>query len=554
MHLIGSLCSGINGAANGTVDIFRRGTTVRVTCYADFEGSSSMVPSAALALDANGGLVVFVNELVLCVVRDSGGVILRTFVAGDSASAIEVISDSFTGVDYATAISAVSKPIALQALLDKWNNSAGAADFSVLFGGVPRTLSAAFAVVGGFYFNVKSTDYGAVGDGTTDDSAAIASAITACAAAGGGVVFFPAGTYRLAAPIGSGAGTITLLGAGYGSVIKNDMPATGSVAFGGSGRVESLRFECAQANASTLISCTSGELVVRNCWFNDGGLHTGTSIGSTAPALLTVQGCAFTLAAAGRAVDSTAGGASRAVFLGNRVTASLSTYVGTILALGNVAGITALVAWNTFDLSFVTVGGAITVVAFTDAPAVVQCSKVLVGNQVAAPVGVGAVVVTFYSVTAAGAFTAAYQPVVAFGNSAPNCAVSIPLLTSIAANHQGMLLSERISNKQYTTFNGAFSAAADPSRYAYIEVESSSVAVSAPVFGQPPSVGLDLVYVWYQNNGGGSGLVTFDAFVKGIASFTVNANSVSYYFFRSVERGNSTRKWALVGSAVNLTP
>jgi hypothetical protein len=46
-------------------------------------------------------------------------------------------------------------------------------------------------------FNVKS--YGALGNGTTDDTAAIQAAYTAAAAAGGGIVFFPAGVYLVAA-------------------------------------------------------------------------------------------------------------------------------------------------------------------------------------------------------------------------------------------------------------------------------------------------------------------------------------------------------------------
>src|SRR4051794_31158612 len=51
-------------------------------------------------------------------------------------------------------------------------------------------------------FNVK--DYGAVGDGTTNDGVAINLAITALNAAAGGVLYFPHGTYyitgRLTAP------------------------------------------------------------------------------------------------------------------------------------------------------------------------------------------------------------------------------------------------------------------------------------------------------------------------------------------------------------------
>ena len=42
-------------------------------------------------------------------------------------------------------------------------------------------------------FSVK--DYGAVGDGTTDDTTAIATAINTAVTAGGGVVFFPPGVY-----------------------------------------------------------------------------------------------------------------------------------------------------------------------------------------------------------------------------------------------------------------------------------------------------------------------------------------------------------------------
>lgn len=44
-------------------------------------------------------------------------------------------------------------------------------------------------------FNVK--DYGATGNGATDDTTTIRAAITACNAAGGGVVYFPPGTYKV---------------------------------------------------------------------------------------------------------------------------------------------------------------------------------------------------------------------------------------------------------------------------------------------------------------------------------------------------------------------
>jgi parallel beta-helix repeat protein len=66
-------------------------------------------------------------------------------------------------------------------------------------------------------FNIK--DYGAAGDGTADDTAAINNTIAA--ASGGGIVFVPKGTYIVDPVISIQlTGGITLQGAGNGSIIK----------------------------------------------------------------------------------------------------------------------------------------------------------------------------------------------------------------------------------------------------------------------------------------------------------------------------------------------
>jgi len=68
---------------------------------------------------------------------------------------------------------------------------------------------------------INVLDYGAVGDGTTDDTTAIQNAINACPA--GGIVWFPAKTFRVTAPIIL-LPTITLEGTHGNRVFYNSAP------------------------------------------------------------------------------------------------------------------------------------------------------------------------------------------------------------------------------------------------------------------------------------------------------------------------------------------
>ena len=87
---------------------------------------------------------------------------------------------------------------------------------------VPRTVQAKL----NDYYDVK--DFGATGNGVTDDSAAIQAAINCCSANGGGMVYMPSGTYL----VGMGTNTainmasnVSLVGSGIGATTISRPPA-----------------------------------------------------------------------------------------------------------------------------------------------------------------------------------------------------------------------------------------------------------------------------------------------------------------------------------------
>lgn len=67
------------------------------------------------------------------------------------------------------------------------------------------------------WFNVTDSVYGAVGDGTTDDTAAVNAAIAALIAAGSGVLYFPAGTYKVTSALTTLSVPCTVRGDGSAS-------------------------------------------------------------------------------------------------------------------------------------------------------------------------------------------------------------------------------------------------------------------------------------------------------------------------------------------------
>lgn len=273
MHLLAPLAAGIKGAESGTAEIFTRGTSTRATYFTDFEGTSSVATGADVDLDSNGGAAVYVNSFVTVVVKKSGSTI-RTFTDGASSSAVEVLSQSFLGTDPTSGASGAGNPIGLKEVLDKWLTSAGTTNFNILKDGSASTLQAALG--GTLYFNVK--DYGAVGDGSTDDLSSIDAAIAA-ATVGNGTVYFPGGTYNVSSSVAITGSGVSLLGSSSSaSIIKLDSASndTAITFLGADGHhISHLGFSCAQANSGSFISGGgSGIMTIANCRF-DGTNVTG---------------------------------------------------------------------------------------------------------------------------------------------------------------------------------------------------------------------------------------------------------------------------------------
>jgi Pectate lyase superfamily protein len=115
------------------------------------------------------------------------------------------------------------------------------------------------------WFNVKT--YGTVGDGSTDDTAAIQAALDAAKAAGGGTVYFPTGTYKVmptttGPALSVGGDNIRLVGAGR---------KTATLVKGANGILLSM--------SGTYSGGTSGSTHRRYCSIQDLGLNGNRKTG-----------------------------------------------------------------------------------------------------------------------------------------------------------------------------------------------------------------------------------------------------------------------------------
>lgn len=131
-------------------------------------------------------LLIF--SVISCKPADKDNSSSETFTSGNSAadSIIEIESESDSGsVIVDSEGNVISTP-------NNKNSSTGRSNTSA---GTGSKVSTAPNDTGATYFNVRN--YGAKGNGQSDDSGAIQKAINAAVSAGGGIVYMPAGLYLM---------------------------------------------------------------------------------------------------------------------------------------------------------------------------------------------------------------------------------------------------------------------------------------------------------------------------------------------------------------------
>jgi hypothetical protein len=135
-------------------------------------------------------------------------------------------------------------------------------------------------------FNVKA--YGAMGDGSTDDTTAIQNALNACNSAGGGVVYFPKGTYLVSTASLSLYSNTTMLGTGRGSVLTTARTSVGrngliNISAQNYLRIEQLAFNI-DGDGSAIVSKGHTSLKILDCYF------TGTTTDASAIGIVCLNG------------------------------------------------------------------------------------------------------------------------------------------------------------------------------------------------------------------------------------------------------------------------
>ena len=238
--LVAPLVSGVVGATSGTAEFYVRGTSTTASVYSDADAQTAVTTHA---LDSNGGVVRYVNESVDVIVKNSSGTTVREFTWEVAAESVQVTNASFTGTDPETGQTTAGGRTTLDEILTLVATSFGTTNFELLKDGETTAvkLKDAFSAVDSSLPFFDVTEYGATGDGTTNDYADILEAYDAAVAAGGGILFFPAGTYAIGTTLTIASQKVSLMGVGgNASIIKQTTASSTPIVVSDSDRDQSI--------------------------------------------------------------------------------------------------------------------------------------------------------------------------------------------------------------------------------------------------------------------------------------------------------------------------
>lgn len=365
MPLISILANGMRDSsgsplATGTVDFYLSGTTTRETVYSDMELETPHANPATL--DDGGRLKAYSSASLRLVFTSSAGTAIGTYddATGGVTYADDVLlvtpgaADTYTSPHVDGALTAVNTSL----------SNAGSVDAKYMTtrtGGVARNVYLKLQEV------MDVRDFGATGDGSTDDTAAFTAAFTACATTGG-AVYVPTGTYKVTSAITISKNNCTLFGDGNSSILActglftlvditstaanvtvRDMQLQGdgtsadatsigvAMAAGTSNiHIQDLTFGGRQGstgfNVGVSCSGTSGDYYVDRCHFTKVyGVTTtgvsGTGVLGTACLRLRVADCHFIGASTMNDAIKTTGGATYCEFVDNFINGTVCTGV-----------------------------------------------------------------------------------------------------------------------------------------------------------------------------------------------------------------------------------
>lgn len=316
-------------AASGFVFFYQPGTLTPVSVYSN--DAASTVVTQPVRLDANGrtSAPLYLKAPARCIIQNSGGATLVDIerIDGDRAELVALANPSWP--------SSTSENAAWTALATSLGGTDG--NFKAAgTGSIARSIQSKVSEA------ISVKDFGAKGDGVTDDTGAFVSAIAYATSIGGATIRVPAGTYLVASTLAIAASNIQLSGDGQtASIIKNTSSTGIAISLSAVANVSFTDLSIANSATSTAaaISITGASSIISltRCTI------TGHRIGISQPSGTLPTGVVFSggLSLVGCSITCDGNAAASAV---NAVNAVVSGFITTLSVGGGSAAVVSVTA------------------------------------------------------------------------------------------------------------------------------------------------------------------------------------------------------------------